>query len=294
MSSIKLEWEQASYSERFDVFRSSDSMDVESMPAPIASTQQPYYYDNTVTPGESYYYRVASVRGLQTMYSDEVYILADNPIVGDPHWESVNMLIFGDAETFPSSVFVDRSNFNSTVYKSATPEIVSPIVQAPSTDSGSIYLSGIDGDVFGIQTSAATNFGVDDFTIEFEFLIPSTLDVAPFYARIIDLNSLLLTTGADTHNTWQLGGTNLSPEISIGIWNNVCLMRKSGVLYLFINGVVKFSKAYANSLISYMRFGGGGVGGRRLNAYFNNVRSTKLARYDIAGYTPERVKFLTY
>lgn len=74
MSSVTLEWQQSGIYESFNIYRALSSIDVESLPAPIASTTEKSYIDLAIEEDKTYYYRVASVRGGEMMISAEVSV----------------------------------------------------------------------------------------------------------------------------------------------------------------------------------------------------------------------------
>lgn len=296
MANVKLEWLQATYVESFNIYRSDSPMSIASMPAPLATgITNNYYFDTSITIDETYFYRVGAVRGDQEMISSEVEVLAGAPVINDPYWSDVELLIFADATTFPSTTFVDSSSKARTVDKDGTPTIVAPSVTAPKFDAGSIYLEGVTYPKDNVGVSTSLGIGTSDFTLECFVKIPTSPNY-PFYARLFDLNSILVVTNGDTYTQMcLLIGGSLQTEFNVGVangeWYHACLMRKSSILYFFINGVLKWSGANNYSLESSTFVGGGGVSNRSFNAYINSIRVTKVARYSETGFTVPDSKF---
>ena len=217
------------------------------------------------------------------------------PVVNDPFWSDVELLIFADATSFPSTTFVDSSSKARTVDKDGTPTIVAPDVTAPKFDAGSIYLEGVTDPKDNVGVSTSLGIGTSDFTIECFVKMPTSPN-SPFYSRLFDLNSILVLTNGSTYTQMCLSiGGNVQPEFNVGVangeWYHACLMRKSSILYFFINGVLKWSGANTYSLESATYVGGGGVSNRSFNAYINSIRVTKLARYSESGFTVPDSKF---
>lgn len=77
MTGVKLEFSQFGDFDEFEIYRSSATMDVNSLPQPIATgIKTMVYFDNTVTLGNKYYYRVAVIRGTERQVSSEVSLTA--------------------------------------------------------------------------------------------------------------------------------------------------------------------------------------------------------------------------
>lgn len=298
MANVKLEWLQATYVESFNIYRSDSSMNTASMPEPLATgILNNYYFDTSITIDETYFYRVGAVRGDQEMISSEVEVLAGAPVVNDPFWSDVELLIFADATSFPSTALVDSSSKARTVAKVGTPTIVAPSITTPKFDAGSIYLEGVTDPEDAIGVSTSLGIGTSDFTLECFVKIPTSPN-SPFYSRLFDLNSIQVVTNGATYAQMclQVGGsaqTVFTVGVANGDWYHACLMRKAGVLHFFINGVLKWSGANTYSLTGYAYVGGGGVSNRSFNAYINSIRLTKAARYSETGFTPPDSKFST-
>lgn len=298
MANVKLEWSQATFVDSFKIYRSSATMNPASMPAPLATgVTNNYYFDTSIVVDQTYFYRVGAVRGEQELISSEVEVLAGAPIVNDPYWVDVELLVFADAVSFPSTTFVDKSSRNRTVAKAGTPTIVAPGVTAPKFDAGSIYLEGATSPEDWIGIGSASPIGTSNFTLECWLKIPTTTN-SPFYSNLFDLNVVAVKTNGSNYNQFDIfvGGSGtgvFTTGIVRDTWSHVCLMRKAGVVYFFVNGVVKASAACTLNLTDFIRVGGGGVDNRTFNAYVNSFRVTKAARYSETGFTPPDSKFPT-
>lgn len=300
MANVKLEWSQATFVESFNIYRSLSTMNTASMPAPLATgITDHYYFDTSITVDETYFYRVGAVRGEQELISSEVEVLAGAPVVNDPVWPNVELLIFADAASFPSTAIIDSSSRGRAVAKAGTPTIVSPSVITPKFDTGSIYLEGANApeDSFGISTG--NPIGTSDFTLEAWVNIPVTVSNSPWYSRLFDMNQIMLCNSADNYNSFDImiysnsGSGAFSTGIVRGQWAHVCLMRKSGLVMCFINGVKKAQVSAAINLVDWLRVGGGGIADRSFNVYINSFRVTKSARYSETGFTVPDSKFPT-
>lgn len=298
MANVKLEWLQATYVESFNIYRSDSSMNTASMPEPLATgILNNYYFDTSITIDETYFYRVGAVRGDQEMISSEVEVLAGAPVVNDPFWSDVELLIFADATTFPSTTFVDSSSRARTVYKDGSPQIVA---SEHLYDAGAILTDSSKTQYFGFNNSLG--IGTGDFTIEAFIKIASDAVTNPFDAYIFDLNSIHLKVlnNDSTYKTFQVRlGTGTTYDLTSlatsakDRWCHFCLMRKNGIIYAFIDGLLMASFANTYDLTSYTYFSGGAISGRAIKAYYNCCRVTKAARYSEAGFTVPTEKFPT-
>ncbi|MDQ8974615.1 LamG-like jellyroll fold domain-containing protein [Acinetobacter johnsonii] len=296
MANVKLEWLQATYVESFNIYRSDSPMNPASMPAPLATgITDNYYFDTGIIVDETYFYRVGAFRGNQELISSEVEVLAGAPVVNDPFWANVELLIFADATSFPSTALVDSSSRARTVYTEGSPQI---IATEHLYDAGAIYTTGSAVQEFGYYSDLG--IGTGDFTQEC-FLKVAPDAGTPSWATIFNLNSISLQAHDDaTFKKFRLyiGGGNITNLTDLatsvkGEWHHFCMMRKSGVLYAFINGVRLASVSNTYSLTSFTLFGGGATASRTVKGYYNGCRVTRAARYSEAGFTVPTEKFPT-
>lgn len=298
MANVKLEWLQETYTESFNIYRSDGPMNTASMPAPLATgITNSYYFDTSITVGETYFYRVGAVRGEQELISSEIEVLAGAPAVNDPQWSNVQLLLFADATTFPSTTFVDSSQFARTIKTSGSPSLVGT---ESLFDNGAFYIPATPISYFGFGYSLG--IGTGDFTAECFLKIANDAVSNPFDAFIIHLSVIrmkVLNNDA-TYKTFQINtstGTTYSfPALAasaIGSWHHFCMMRKNGIVYSFIDGVLMHSFAYTTSLTSTTYFGRGATDGRAIKGFYNSCRVTTAARYSETGFTVPTEKFPT-
>lgn len=297
MANVKLEWSQATFAESFSIYRSSTPMDTANMPAPlVAGITKTYYFDASVIVGGTYFYRVGAVRSNQELISDEVEVLANAPVVNDIFWPNVELLIFADATTFPSGNLADSSSRVRAVSRGGSPQIID---SEYLYDAGAIYATGAV-QYWGFDGSIGIGNG--DFTIECFLKIATDSSEIPNGANIFDLNSIKLRVvlNSSTYKNFQIylgsGATiNLTPlvESPKGAWHHFCLMRESGILYAFIDGVLSASVANTYNLTSYTWFSSNTSAGRGVKGYYNGCRVTKSARYSKNGFITPDSKFPT-
>lgn len=292
MANVKLEWLQATYVESFNIYRSDSSMNTASMPAPLATgITNNYYFDTSITVDETYFYRVGAVRGEQELISGEIEVLAGAPVVNDPHWANVELLIYADAINFPSTTFIDSSSKNRAISASSSLQIVSPSVTEPHLDSGSIYFDGLSGQV--LVSYAVVTRGKYDFTVECFIKIPVASSSNPLNAIVFNVGGMIL----DFNNNYTTASIRYYlPDFSISIarnvWTHICMMRSGDTVAVYVNGVLIASTSTQDSLVQNLfSIGEGSSANRSLNAYINSVRFTKSARYTVEGFTPPAEKF---
>lgn len=96
MAGLRLEFAQFGDFDNFSIYRSDTPMDVNSLPAPIATgLATMHYVDDAVVDGATYYYRVSVSRGADNQTSDEVSFTVPSVNTGTGHkwWRIANIEI---------------------------------------------------------------------------------------------------------------------------------------------------------------------------------------------------------
>lgn len=252
------------------------------------------YSDATADLGETYLYSVGAIVNDLEKISDEKSF--------DTLIDKVDLLIFADANVFPSTNIVDSSKMPKTITKTGNVKIVNTVNKL--FDEGWIYFDGVNDNL----SVPIAQLGASDFT--FECFIVQDLVNSKSYGRLMQigpnnaLGSILLYRQAATNPatlTLALGngsgyyyaivGTKV---LQNGVPNHICLMRKSGIFYLFINGILDSSNnSYTTFSISNntIFIGSNTAGLEEFSGYFSSIRLTKFARYNISGFTPPQFKF---
>ena len=178
-----------------------------------------------------------------------------------------------------------------------------PTPYGASTIGGSGYFDG-SGDFLGQTGSAATNFSGVDWTIEtwvyasatpvnYQNIIQSKTGTNNWVAYL-SLGLMANGTVACAVNGSQ---TTSTQTIAINAWNHLALVRSSGVVKLYINGVassISFTSDIINSNLSFWFGkvdnvdGGGGAGGYQffLNGYLSDTRLIKGTALYTTTFTP--------
>lgn len=202
--------------------------------------------------------------------SDEVY---------DPYWNQVSVLLRCEG-----GVIQDLKNHTIT-----NTNVTSSMISA-KFGLESCYFNGVDARL-DFATSTDYNPGGDDFTLE-AWVYLSTFNAtnnpgtfaSTSYRFSGDPKGISIFGSYAGLGDQQFGDyVNLTPEISLSLWNHVALVRSAGVLTYYVNGVSRGS--IATSLVATSNeLTMGRVSPNALQYFFNGyleeVRLTKgIARY---------------
>ena len=276
-------------------YRSESPINPASLPVPMATgIATKNYSDLTAVEGKDYRVRFESIRGVEKKLSGEISI--------DTSINEVELLIFADAVVFPSTTIVDSSKMPKTLMKTGNVKIVDTVNKL--YDDGWIYFDGVNDNL----SASISQLGTSDFT--FECFIVQDLVNSKSYGRLMQigqnnaLGSILLYRQAASNPatlTLALGNGSGYYYVVVGtktlqnsIPNHICLMRKSGIFYLFINGDLDGSNNSHQtfSISNNPIFIGSNTDGiEEFSGYFSSIRLTKFARYNTSGFTPTQFKF---
>ncbi|MGX5699586.1 LamG-like jellyroll fold domain-containing protein [Acinetobacter kookii] len=312
MAGIRLEFAQFGHFDSFDIIRSMTSMvgvaDVD-LPAPIATgVKTMYYVDNMVTKGVIYYYKVRVWRDTTSFLSSEVIVQS-----GDAFIDSVELLIFADAATFPSSIFTDSSPKARAVNGNGGIQIVN--TQQKFLDDGWIHFNNTsyyDSSNKFLTAVLQSALFTEDFT--FESFVKPDYAKATVYGRFFAIgthstngmislsksgNPWVLNIDTFINGSWQGSVAAASPPtLPDGQINHICLMRKSGIFYAFAGGVVaatksdatNFSLSQTNVFVGTHPFNNGAAF-ESFGGFMSSIRLSRYARYNVSGFTPPTIKF---
>lgn len=287
----------------FKIYRSLEVIDVANPPEPIAvDVLEKTFTDSDVTLGDRWHYRVSATKNGIEKFSDDILAVAGEV---DEYWSNVDLLVFADADSFPSSVFTDSSANPKTISKYGSPSIVGPSKITPKFDDGSIFLTSNKGSrIYANLSSALT---LQDFTIEGHVYLtanPSQQNYIFFIGDDGTDNTIAvsLTSGRQVYveakYSWTYNIIIEGSTLSRNTWHHLCLMRKNGVFYLFVNGALSgSSNLYTTSSIPGTIFTMGNRSGAttlegQFKGYLSSIRVTKgVARYAIEGFTPPIAKY---
>jgi len=287
----------------FKIYKSLTTIDIVDPPEPIAvDVIENTFTDSDVALGDRWHYRVSATKNGIEKFSNDILAVAGEV---DEYWSNVDFLLFADASSFPSSNFVDVSANPKTISKYGSPSIVGPSAIAPKFDDGSIFLTSTTPS--SLNTNLSEALALQDFTIECHVYLtanPSQQNYIFFVGADGTDNTcaVSLTSGRqiwlEAKYSWTYNILIEGATLSLNTWHHVCLMRKNGVFYLFVNGVLSgSSNLYTSNSIPGTIFTLGNRSGAttttgQFKGYLSSVRVTKgVARYATAGFTSPTAKY---
>lgn len=145
-----------------------------------------------------------------------------------------------------NNTFIDSSPNTFAVTRVGTPTQGSV---SPFGSNWSNYFDGT-GDYFTVPANAAFEFGTGDFTIECWINKPSAVNSNIVDARV-SLTAIPWGFYVDESNyPYFYDGTIYKSSVAIvnNVWNHVAVVRTSGVLKIFVNGVQGYSASVTGAL----------------------------------------------
>lgn len=297
MPTMKLDWTDnngGAYSTR--IYRSTSPMNPASLPAPLATVAAGVvtYNDTTVTPGNTYYYRVAAVNGATLAVSAEISQYAGTPLVPGLtlfHFDGAN-----DGTSFPEEGSKVFTRTGVCVTKTGDKKF----------GTASFY----NGDVGSAQSRlAGPSAGHDDFVFGTGAFTVELFVKALVTKTVSDSNGGIIGFGGSSGAAFNIrqGGSNgtlnsvhigfqgvtsaiitATPVITDGAWHWVVAQRDgSGTWSLYLDGTLAGTSTAVldhnpTGTSRKMIIGNGApvFNGTRFIGYIDEVRVTKgLARY---------------
>ena len=198
--------------------------------------------------------------------------------------------------TCQSNRFVDNSTTAAAITVTGTPKVVSsnPFnLPAGLATYGSGYFNG-SPDYLSVPSNVAFQFGTGEFTVECWVNKPAAQN-----STIVDTRSsqAALPWGVfvDASNfPYFYDGTVYTSTVAIvnSTWNHIAVVRTSGVLKIFVNGVQGYSNSHSVSLNAT---GAANIGGTAAYfiGYISNLRIVKGTAVYTATFTPPSLASLT-
>jgi len=202
----------------------------------------------------------------------------------DPYLSSVSLLLYGEG-TNNSTTFTDSSSSPK-----AFSSVGSPIISTSyyKFGSSSIYVDG-SSYIYSSTDNSGFGFGSGDYTLESWIWIPANngeqtlIDTRKYNGAFVEgvgLYAVAQNKICVANNT-EINITG--PTTPTSTWTHIALVRYSGIVTLYVNGVssgwnVSDTRTYSTSASIYI--GGNLGGGQLMNGYIDNLRITKgIARY---------------
>lgn len=204
--------------------------------------------------------------------------------VGDPYFKYVSFLLGTTAtNAAQNNTFLDSSTNNFTITRNGN------ATQGSFTPYGSLWSNYFDGsgDYLSIANNAGFQFGTGDFTVECWVNKPAAAN-----GSIVDVRS----GGGAVPWAFYIDASNCpyfydgsvytsTVAISNNQWNHIAVVRTSGVLKIFVNGVQGYSQAYTASLNATGTLLIGGTAAYT-TGYISNLRIVKGAAVYTGAFTP--------
>lgn len=228
-----------------------------------------------------YYYTLPDGRSSADLTEEELQTLNTTvdvlPYIRSADDTSIRALYHFDGDTLDSSYWSHIGHFDWTTGASIT-------YMDAGAFNGALYL---DENEHEYTITLPSNISTGDFTLQFRLYISATL--TPVYDSYFAIdNSFKLGINGDAIVTDSATIANLGN----GVWQEICAMRKDGILYLFLNGVlVKSWTNYTYVFGDTILFHWGDE--QQTFKYFDEFRFVNEAVYETSGYTPASVPFDT-
>jgi len=211
-----------------------------------------------------------------------------NPV--DLYRSQVSLLLHGDG----------ANGSNTITDNSPTPKTVTPAGNAQNSTAqfkfggSSIAFDG-SGDYLTLPANSSLEMGSGDFTIEFWLRPTSVAGNAHILAQQAQDFTVQFNGGFSDNLTVYDGTNRVIGAVSTSVWTHVALLRASGQLQGYLNGVASGS-SWTNTSSSIFTLSSGYIGARwtggfSYNGYIDDLRITKgIARYT-ANFTPPTAPF---
>jgi hypothetical protein len=207
--------------------------------------------------------------------------------------------------TCQSNRFIDNSSNAGTITKSGNVAVQSfnPFQRNSGT---TMYFDGT-GDYLKTPTGYLTGVGTGNFTIEGWFNFSNYTTYTTYFQRLWSFgtgiaNDVTLNINASGTLAFRINDVVVfsgSQAVGLNSWNFIALVRSSGTISLYLNGVSIGSASNSTNLSTqasssfYLGSESDGAGGY-FYGYINDFRITKgLARYT-TNFTPSTTALLTY
>ena len=293
MAGVRLEFAQFGHFDYFNIYRNPISTAIDSLGQPIGTSSTMYYEDFNAEPNLDYFYRVGVVNGQTEIISDELRVVATNK---DIYFNLVDLLLIADQENGTSLVHDYSSNNRSVTtvgIRQARPRFNESCCYFSQGDSFSATINTLGTSDFTIESWVAPN---DDLSADWCRLFQIGVEGAGYISlfRNASTSPMTYTLHARNASNTSLSLITTAPLHSKSYsYNHICVMRKAGVFYLFIDGVLAGSTAnYASYSITHtgLYIMNQPSLSRKAPMLLDSFRLTKVARYDVTGFVPIEFK----
>lgn len=201
----------------------------------------------------------------------------------DPFYGQVSLLLHGNGINGST-----RITDNSPTPKTVTAVGNAQISTAQSKFGGASIAFDGTGDSLTIPANSDFAFGTENFTVEcWLYLTSSTASYAILHGttNVTNTFGFQLNGSFNTSFVYTVGGSSVTysslPLLS-KTWQHHALVRRSGTLQWFINGVAQGTRTFSNNVtaIGNLKIGAVSNDSGAFNGYMQDLRLTKgVARY---------------
>ena len=229
-----------------------------------------------------------------TGYIDELRVTAginryfpnidlQEPTMSGDSFSSQTSLLLNFEGADGSTTFTDESNFNHTATVLGDAQIDTSVVKF---GSGSLRLDGVGDGLTYPSTNILPNTG--DFTIELA-VYPNVVENWQCLCQLGDYNNsngfTLISGASETRMEIRTTAYNTGTPLIASQWNTVVVQRKSGKVYMWVNGRLLINGSAntgdINTISTFdVGYSDGTFGVDPLNGYIDGIRfTTGVARY---------------
>jgi hypothetical protein len=211
----------------------------------------------------------------------------------DPYFDQISLLLRGDGANGSTSI-ID----SSLSPKTATAVGNAQISTAQSKFGGASLLFDGSGDALRYAINEAFGWGTGDFTVEFWLYYLGGNGYVFFWIQGAPVTLPFLGYGlnAGTKTPWLWNGADVligNTNVTNNVWQHHAVVRNSGTLTIYLNGISIGSTTFTSNLASSKPFSLGDNGSllQFTNGYIDDFRITKgVARYT-SNFTPPTAPF---
>lgn len=208
-------------------------------------------------------------------------------VASDPYFNNTVLLLNTTATNgAQNNTFLDSSTNNYSITRSgnATQGTFTPF----SPTGWSNYFDG-SSSFFNSLANTAPSFSTNDFTIEAFLFWPSTASSNQTFFETTDSSRLIFgRSSTGVRLFWYGTEKGFSYSFATNTWYHIALVRSSGTVYCYINGVSSMTPFADSTNISAARFdiGRNSDNAEPMTGYVSNLRVLKGVAQYVSNFTP--------
>lgn len=194
---------------------------------------------------------------------------------------SVRALYHFDGDTEDSSYFSTQGAFEWIKGASIT------YMEAPEAFDGTLYL---DNTAHSFDVKLPSSIGSTDFTLQFRYYQASEPDTVSNIDNSIQIGGTYVLFWDEKTASRDPNGQYATWALPVGTWNEIALVRNSGKLYVYLNGLCVSQESYSTVWNDTITFSFGS--GSRAYSMIDELRVLNFALTEGGvSYTPTAVPF---